>query len=172
MHSSPTLLIKRGLIVLGVAGLVGALVWTLWPKPVLVDVAEVRRGSPHRHRGRGGQDPHQGRLHRVGADHGQAGAPVARGGRPRQERRDHRRHHRADGAGVPRCPRHPRAGSAARSRQGRVALAEAEINQAAAELRVRPKRTRTRAVPHQDQDHFRARPGARAHRRRYQASRP
>jgi HlyD family secretion protein len=44
MHSSRTLLIKRGLIVLGVAGLIGALVWALWPKPVLVDVAEVRKG--------------------------------------------------------------------------------------------------------------------------------
>ena len=44
MRSSPMLLIKRGLMVLGVAGLTGALVWTLWPKPVLVDVAEVRKG--------------------------------------------------------------------------------------------------------------------------------
>jgi HlyD family secretion protein len=45
MHLSRTLLIKRGLIVLGVAGLIGALVWALWPKPVLVDVAEIRKGS-------------------------------------------------------------------------------------------------------------------------------
>ena len=44
MRLSPTLWIKRGLIVLGVAGLFGALVWALWPKPVLVDVAEVRKG--------------------------------------------------------------------------------------------------------------------------------
>ncbi len=45
MHLSRTLLIKRGLIVLGVAGLIGALLWALWPKPVLVDVAEIRKGS-------------------------------------------------------------------------------------------------------------------------------
>ena len=44
MHSSRTLLIKRGLIVLGVLGLLSALVWTLWPKPVWVDVAEIRKG--------------------------------------------------------------------------------------------------------------------------------
>ena len=44
MHLSRTLLIKRGLIVLGVAGLIGALVWALWPTPVLVDVAEIRKG--------------------------------------------------------------------------------------------------------------------------------
>ena len=44
MHPSRTLLIKRGLIVLGVLGLLSALVWTLWPKPVWVDVAEIRKG--------------------------------------------------------------------------------------------------------------------------------
>ena len=45
MRFPPMLWIKRGLIVLGVVGLVGALAWTLWPKPVLVDVAEIRKGS-------------------------------------------------------------------------------------------------------------------------------
>lgn len=35
---------KRGLIVLALAGLVGALAWALWPKPVLVELAEVRKG--------------------------------------------------------------------------------------------------------------------------------
>jgi len=44
MRSPSTLLIKRALLVLGVVLLVGGLVWTLWPKPVSVDVAEVRRG--------------------------------------------------------------------------------------------------------------------------------
>jgi HlyD family secretion protein len=44
MRLPPRLWIKRSLIVLGVVGLFSALVWTLWPKPVLVDVAEIRRG--------------------------------------------------------------------------------------------------------------------------------
>jgi HlyD family secretion protein len=44
MRSSSTLLIKRGLIVLGVGLLGGGLAWTLLPKPVLVDVALIRKG--------------------------------------------------------------------------------------------------------------------------------
>jgi hypothetical protein len=73
MRLPPTLLIKRMLMVMGVAGVVGALLWTLWPKPVLVDVAELRKGGD---RGRRGQDPHQGRLRRIGANHRQAGAAL------------------------------------------------------------------------------------------------
>ena len=45
MRFPPMLWIKRGLIVLGVVGLFGALAWTFWPKPVLVDAAEIRKGS-------------------------------------------------------------------------------------------------------------------------------
>src|SRR5882757_10927666 len=44
MRLPPPLLIKRSLIVLGVIGLFSALAWTLWLKPVLVDVAEIRKG--------------------------------------------------------------------------------------------------------------------------------
>jgi HlyD family secretion protein len=44
MRLPPPLLIKRSLIVLGVIGLFSALAWTLWPKPVLVDVTEIRKG--------------------------------------------------------------------------------------------------------------------------------
>jgi HlyD family secretion protein len=44
MHSSPTLLVKRSLIALGAVALAGALTWSLWPKPLLVEVAEIRRG--------------------------------------------------------------------------------------------------------------------------------
>jgi HlyD family secretion protein len=36
--------VKRGLIGLGLAGLVGALGWALWPKPVPVEVTAVRKG--------------------------------------------------------------------------------------------------------------------------------
>lgn len=44
MPAAPSLVSKRSLILLGVVLLVGALAWSLWPKPVLVDVAEIRRG--------------------------------------------------------------------------------------------------------------------------------
>lgn len=44
MRLPPSPWIKRGFIVLGAFALFGALAWTLWPKPVLIDVAEVRRG--------------------------------------------------------------------------------------------------------------------------------
>ncbi len=55
MRLPPTLWIKRGLIVLGMLGPFGALAWTLWPKPVLVDVAEIRKvpsSSPSTRRAR------------------------------------------------------------------------------------------------------------------------
>ena len=35
---------KRGLMALALAGIVGALAWALWPKPVPVELAEVRKG--------------------------------------------------------------------------------------------------------------------------------
>ena len=44
MHPSPAPYIKRGLIVLGLAGLLGGLGWALWPKPVAVEMAELRKG--------------------------------------------------------------------------------------------------------------------------------
>jgi HlyD family secretion protein len=44
MRSLPALQTKRALMLLGVAGLAAGLTWALWPKPVLVDVAEVRKG--------------------------------------------------------------------------------------------------------------------------------
>ena len=44
MPAAPSLLIKRTLLLVGVVLLFGVLAWSLWPKPVLVDVAEVRRG--------------------------------------------------------------------------------------------------------------------------------
>ncbi len=37
-------LIKRGLIVAGLAGLLVAIAWAMWPKPVMVEVAELRKG--------------------------------------------------------------------------------------------------------------------------------
>ena len=93
--------IKRGLMSgwrrrVGLARCLGP-----WPKPVAVDVAEVGSRRPSGHRRRGGQDPHQGRLHGVGTHHRQAGAPVPGGWRSCQEGRDHGCHHRADGAGLP-----------------------------------------------------------------------
>lgn len=44
MRSSSPSIIKRGLIGLALAGIVGALAWALWPKPVPVELAEVRKG--------------------------------------------------------------------------------------------------------------------------------
>ncbi len=36
--------VKRALIGLALAGIVGALGWALWPKPVPVELATVRKG--------------------------------------------------------------------------------------------------------------------------------
>ena len=44
MPAAPSLLIKRTLLLVAVILLFGVLAWSLWPKPVLVDVAEIRRG--------------------------------------------------------------------------------------------------------------------------------
>jgi HlyD family secretion protein len=44
MRLPPTSLIKRGLIVSGLAALLLASVWALWPKPVAVELAELRKG--------------------------------------------------------------------------------------------------------------------------------
>jgi HlyD family secretion protein len=44
MQVAPSLLIKRTLMILALAVLAATLVWSLQPKPVSVDVAEVRRG--------------------------------------------------------------------------------------------------------------------------------
>src|SRR5512145_2891461 len=45
MRSLPALQTKRALMLLGAAGLAAGLTWALWPKPVLVDVSEVRKGQ-------------------------------------------------------------------------------------------------------------------------------
>ena len=44
MRSSPGRLIKRGLIVSGLAALLVAIGWAMWPKPVTVELAELRKG--------------------------------------------------------------------------------------------------------------------------------
>lgn len=44
MQLGRAFLIKRALMLLGAGLLIGTLAWALWPKPVPVDVAEVRRG--------------------------------------------------------------------------------------------------------------------------------
>lgn len=44
MRSSSSSNVKRGLIGLALAGIVSALAWALWPKPVPVELAEVRKG--------------------------------------------------------------------------------------------------------------------------------
>jgi HlyD family secretion protein len=44
MSAASSFLIKRILMLLGAVLLLGALAWSLWPKPVLVEVAEVHRG--------------------------------------------------------------------------------------------------------------------------------
>jgi HlyD family secretion protein len=44
MQGAPNRLIKRGLIALGLAMVGLALAWALWPKPVTVEVAELRSG--------------------------------------------------------------------------------------------------------------------------------
>ena len=44
MHSSPGRPIKRGLIVSGLAALLVGIAWAMWPKPVTVEVAALRKG--------------------------------------------------------------------------------------------------------------------------------
>ena len=46
--------------------------WAMWPKPVGGRFRASDAGAAPRDRRRGGQDPHQGCLHRLGADHRQA----------------------------------------------------------------------------------------------------
>ena len=45
MRLPTTRLVKRGLLVAGVVALLGAFAWALWPKPVSVEVAVLRRGE-------------------------------------------------------------------------------------------------------------------------------
>jgi HlyD family secretion protein len=45
MRLPPMRLVKRGLIGLGLAALLVALAWALWPKPVTVELADVRKGQ-------------------------------------------------------------------------------------------------------------------------------
>lgn len=45
MPLPPVHLIKRGLVVAGAAALCLGLAWALWPKPITVEVAELRKGS-------------------------------------------------------------------------------------------------------------------------------
>ena len=44
MRLSPTRVIKRGLIVSGLAALLVAIGWAMWPKPATVELAELRKG--------------------------------------------------------------------------------------------------------------------------------
>jgi HlyD family secretion protein len=44
MHIALNRQTKRGLIALGIAGVGVAFVWALWPKPIAVEVAQIRRG--------------------------------------------------------------------------------------------------------------------------------
>ncbi len=44
MRLPPTPLIKRGLIVCALAALLGTIAWAMWPKPIAVELAELRKG--------------------------------------------------------------------------------------------------------------------------------
>ncbi len=44
MRSSAANIMKRGLMLAAAVGVAGGLAWAMWPKPVAVDLAEVRRG--------------------------------------------------------------------------------------------------------------------------------
>ena len=170
MRLPPTLWIKRGLIVLGVAGLLGALVWTLGPSPswsmsrksvevpfvVTVDeegktrIKDVYTVSA----------PITGKLVRLSLEAGdrvkkdvttvaiiEPMAPAFLDVRATRELE-----------------------AQLEAAKAAVALAEAEINQAAAELEFAQSELRRAQSLIKIQDHFRAGPGAGAHRRRYPAS--
>ena len=161
--------IKRGLIVLGLAGLVGALGWALWPKPVPVEVAEVRKGPLVVTVDEEGKTrikdvyavsaPITGKLVRLSLEAGdrvkkdvtivaiiEPMAPPFLDVRATRELE-----------------------AQIEAAKAAVALAEAEINQAAAELEFAESELKRASDPDRHQDDLRARPGAGAHRRRYAA---
>ena len=123
-----------------------ALAWALWPKPVTVEVAEVRKGRCG-HGRRGGQDAHQGRLYGIRAHHWEARAPGTGGRGPGQEGRNDRGSHRADGAAVPRRARHARARGPDRGRQGGRGAGRSGGQSGGGGARVRRERAQARARP-------------------------
>ena len=150
----------------------GALAWALWPKPVPVELAEVRKGPLVVTVDEEGKTrikdvyavsaPITGKLVRLALEAGRSG----------QEGHD-------DRCAViePMAPafldvRTTRELEAQlEAAKAAVALAEAEVNQAAAELEFAQSELKRAHVPDRDQGDLRARPGAGADRRRYAAGR-